>query len=70
MRDGRLLDTQDRRADEYKYYSSSGSDMHHDRHCYHPYRSSDRGYFLDEFKKSKPPTFNGDVKKPEDVEAW
>lgn len=25
---------------------------------------------LDEFKKSKPPTFNGELKKPEDVEAW
>ena len=24
----------------------------------------------DEFKKAKPPTFDGDLKKPEDAEAW
>lgn len=31
---------------------------------------SDRGYFPDEFKKQKPPTFHGDLKKLEDAEAW
>jgi len=32
---------------------------------------SERGYFLVyEFKKSKPPTFDGELKKPEDEEAW
>lgn len=70
MKDGRLLDTLDRRGDEYMYYSSSGSDRHHDHHRYHPYRRSDRGYLSNEFKKAKPPTFDGDVKKPEDAEAW
>ena len=53
VRDHRLLDTSDRRGDEYKYYSSSGSDRHHDRHRYHPYRRSDRGYLLDRLKESK-----------------
>jgi len=28
------------------------------------------GYFLDEFKKSKPPTFDGEMKRSEDEEAW
>ncbi len=65
IRDGRLLDTLDRRGDGHGYYSSYGYDINHDRHCYHPYRRSDRGYFPDEFKKEKPPTFDGDVKKPE-----
>ena len=63
MRDGRLLDTPYMRGDEYTYYSSSGFHRHHDIHCYHPYRRSDRGYLPDEFKKAKPPTFDGDVKK-------
>jgi len=69
VRDGRLLDTLDRRGDEHMYYSSFGSDRHHDRHRYHPYRN-DRGYFLDEFKKVKPPTFDVDMKNLEDAEAW
>lgn len=69
VRDDRLLDTPERRDDEYRYYSSYCSDRHHDRHCYHPYRRNDRGYFLNEFKKSKPPTFDGRVKNPEDIEA-
>eukprot|EP00253_Pinus_taeda_P021272 PITA_21272 len=33
-------------------------------------RRSDRGYFLGEFKKGNPPTFDGDVKKTKGVEAW
>ena len=52
------------------YYSSSDSDRYYDRHHYHPYRRSDRGYFLDEFKKEKPPTFHGEMKKPHDAKAW
>jgi len=31
---------------------------------------NDMGYLLDEFKKVKPPTFDGDMKKLEDAEAW
>ena len=37
---------------------------------YHPYRRNDRGYLPDVFKKSRPPTFDGDVKKLKDAEAW
>lgn len=70
MRDGRLLDTSGRRGDEQSYYYSSCLDKHHDRRHYHPYRINDRGYLPDEFKKAKEPTFDGDVKKPEDAEAW
>jgi len=70
IRDGRFLDTLDRRGDEHRYYSSSGSDRHYDRNCYHPYRRSDREYFADEFKKSKLPKFDGYLKKLEDAEAW
>ena len=44
VRDGKLLDTLDRRGDEHMYYSSSGSDKHHYRHRYQPYRRNDRGY--------------------------
>jgi len=70
LRDGKFLDALNRRGDEYKYYSSFGYDRHHDRHCYHPYRRSDRGYLSDEFKKAKPPNFDGVLKKPEEAEAW
>lgn len=70
VRDGKLLHTSDRRYDGHMYYSSSGCDRHYDHHRYHPYRRSDRGYFLDNFKKVKPPTFDGDLKNPEDAEAW
>ena len=73
VRDGRLLDTPNRRGNELRHYSSFGSNRHHDHHDhhhYHPYRRNDRGYLPNEFKKEKPPTFDGDVKKSEDVEAW
>lgn len=29
----------------------------------HPYMRSKKQYFREEFKKAKPPTFDGDVKK-------
>ena len=32
--------------------------------------SSDKGYFPYKFKKEKPPTFDGEMKKPQDTEAW
>jgi len=63
MRDGRLLNTLERRGDEYRYYYSFGSDRHHACFCCHPYRRNDSVYLPDEFKKSKPPTFDGDVMK-------
>lgn len=70
VRDGRLLDTPYRRCDEYMYYSSYVFDRHRDRHHYHTYRRSDRGFFPDVFKKAKPPNFDGDVKKLKDSKAW
>ena len=63
MRDGRLLDTSDRRGDGHRNYSSSSSNRNYDRHHYHHYRRSDKGYLSDEFKKENPPTFDGDMKK-------
>ena len=70
VRDGMLLDTPNRRGDGYRYYSSYGSDKHHDRYCYHHYRRNGRGYFPDEFKKVKIPTFDGEMKKSQDAKAW
>lgn len=52
------------------YYSSSGSDMHHDHHYYHPYLSCGRGYLPDEFNKENMCTSNGEMKKSQDPEAW
>jgi len=70
IRDGRSLDTLDRRGDGRRYYSSFDSDKHYDRHHYHPYWRSDRGYFPDDFKKVKLPTFDGEMKKSQHAEAW
>ena len=69
MRDGRLLDTSNKRGDEHGHYCSSGLDRHYDRHRYHPYKRSDMGYLPNEFKKAKPPTFDGEMKKSHDAEA-
>lgn len=69
IRDGRFLDTPDRRGDRHGYYSSYGPNRTYDHHHYHPYRRSEKGYFLDDLKKEKPPTFDGEMKKLED-EAW
>ena len=44
VRYGKLLDTPNRRGDEYMYHSSFGLDIHHDCHQFHPYGRSDRGY--------------------------
>lgn len=67
IRDGRLLDTPYRRGIGNKYCSSYGSHRH--RNCLHshPYRRSDRGYFPNELKKTKTPTFNGEMKKLQDI---
>ena len=69
-RDVRLLNTPYRRGIGNKYYSSYGSDRDHDCHHYHPYKRIDRGYFWNEFKKTKTPTFDGELNKLEYVEAW
>jgi len=58
------------RGTGYGLYSSSSSERHHGHHWYHPYRRSERGYFLDDFKKAKPSTFDGEFKKLEDAKAW
>jgi len=62
-RDGIFLDTLERRSSGHGHYSSSGLDRYHGHHHYHPYKRRDKRYFLDEFKKSKPPTFDGEMKK-------
>lgn len=62
IENGRFLDTSDRRGDGHRFYSSSGFDRYHGHHCYHLYWRNNMGYFLDESKKSKPPTFDGDLK--------
>jgi len=64
------MDTLDKRASGYGFYFSSGSDRQHGHHRYHPHRRSERGYFPDEFKKAKPLTFNGELKKLEDTKTW
>jgi len=70
IRDGIFLDTPNRRGSGHCICSSSISDRYHGHPPYHPYRMDDRGCFLDEFKKAKPPKFDGEMKKPEHVDMW
>ena len=67
---GRFFDTPDRRGIGHGFYTSCGSYMYHGHHNYHPYKRSDKGYLPDEFKKPKQPTFDGEMKKSKDEEAW
>lgn len=70
VRGGRWLDIPDRRGSYYGFYSSSGLEMHYGYHHHHPYRRSEKKYSPNEFKKAKPPIFNGEMKKLEDEGAW
>jgi len=69
VRGGRSLDTLDNRIGMYGHHSISSSRRHHhSHHHHHPYRISE--YLIEEFKKFKPHTFHGEMKKTEDAEAW
>lgn len=70
VRGGRWKDTPDIIGSGYGLYSSSGLERQHGHHSYHLYRRCEKQYLSNEFKKSKPPTFDGDLNKPEDEEAW
>jgi len=66
VRGGRLLDTLVRRTYMYGHHSSSSSKRHHyNHHRHHHYRRKE--YLPEEFKKVRPPTFDGDIKKLEDA---
>lgn len=64
------------RTSTYVHYSSRSCsyttwrNLHHSHH--HPYHHGrkKKDYILEEFKITKLPTFHGDMKKYEDVEAW
>lgn len=43
VRDGRFLDTPEKRGGGFGLYSIFGSDRYHCHHLYHPYRRSERG---------------------------
>lgn len=63
------MDTPDMRTSMYGFHSSSSSRRnHHHHHHHHPYRRSE--YFPEEFKKVKPPTFDGEMTKSKDPEVW
>lgn len=69
VRGGKSLDTPDRRIGIYGHHSSSTSTRHHhNHHHHHPYKRGD--YLLEQFKRVNPPTFDGEMKKSKDAEAW
>jgi len=59
VRDGILLDTSGMRGARHMYYTSFDLDRHYDHHRYHSYMRSDRRYLPNEFKKARPPNFDG-----------
>lgn len=65
----RYFDTPDKRDNTHGFYSSSDSERHHHHHWQHPYKRSDKKYFREEFKKAKPPNFDGDVNNLEDEKS-
>ena len=67
VRDDRSLDTPNKWAKIHGFYSISDFEGDHHHYHEHPYWRSERGYFPDEFRKAKPPTFVGEVKKSVDA---
>ena len=63
------MDTLNMRGGGYGFYSSSILERKHGHHHYHPYRKGEKTYFQYEFKKSKPPTFDGEWKRQKYAEA-
>lgn len=63
------LDTLEMGASINRFYSSSCFTRHHCHHLQHLYRKRERGYFQEEFRKAKPPTFDGEMTKSEDEKA-
>lgn len=70
VKSGKFLDAPERRASMHRFYSSFTSKRHHLHRRQHHYRRIERGYSPKEFKKTKPPTFDGEMTKSKDVEAW
>jgi len=70
VRGGISLDTHDRKVSTYGFYSSFGFERDHHHHCHDPCRRNEKQYFLEEFRKAKPPTFDGEMKLSEDVQLW
>lgn len=63
------MGTTDNRTGNYGFHSNSFyMRHHHHHHRHHPYKRSE--YFLEDFKKVKPPTFDGDMKKSKGLEVW
>jgi hypothetical protein len=55
-------------TDNSKELSSSETSLHSQRR--RKRRKHSRSHDPEEFKKSKPPTFDGEIKKGEEAEAW
>jgi len=64
MRGGNLLNTPKRRENNYEQSSSDATKIHHMQ------RISEKGFTLEEYKKKKSPTFDGENNKAKEAEAW
>jgi len=64
------LDALDSWANTHEFYSSFDYERYHHHYCHYPYRRSEKKYLPNKFKKSKPPIFDGEVKKLEDAKTW
>ena len=66
---GKRLDTPNRRGSVHGFYYRFSYETNHHHYHQHIYRRSEKKYLPRDFKKAKPSTFDGDVKKSKDVEA-
>jgi len=53
-----------------KHYKDYYTKPYHQCHHQHHKERREREYVPEEFNKAKPPTFDGEMRKLEDVEAW
>jgi len=63
-----LLDTAKKRTSNLELQLEDTHIRHYNHHRHD--RRREKEYILEEFKKTKPPTFDGEVKEAEDAKAW
>lgn len=67
LRGGTQLDTPYKRT---SHHGQQFGNVHRHHHHQHHHKGKDKDYVPKEFKKSKTPTFDGEVKIEEDAKAW
>jgi len=59
IKSGKILDTLEKMPTSHELYSTFTFGRHNFHHRQHHYRRREKGYFIEDLKKAKPPTFYG-----------